>query len=136
MKRRNKNKGFSLVELIVVVLIMGIITMALAPQVMKWVTTARMNADSRVKDNLKSIGQAAIADYESEGGVLADATYIVTSGGVSATVGTDPNSGMIALLTQYMGGDKPKVQNESGKVFQIEISDTGAVTVSTVSGTY
>ncbi|MCI5848904.1 MAG: type II secretion system GspH family protein, partial [Lachnoclostridium sp.] len=38
MKRTKKNnKGFSLVELIVVVLIMAIIAVALAPQVMKWV---------------------------------------------------------------------------------------------------
>ncbi len=136
MKKKSHNKGFSLVELIVVVLIMGVITMALAPQVMKWVAAAKVSADARVKDNLKSVGQAAIADYERLGGTLADATYIVTSSGVSAVGGTDPNSGMVAILTQCMGGDKPKVQNESGKVFQIEIEDTGMVTVSTVSGTY
>lgn len=136
MKKKSHNKGFSLVELIVVVLIMGVITMALAPQVMKWVAAAKVSADARVKDNLKSVGQAAIADYERLGGTLADATYIVTSAGVSAVGGTDPNSGMVAILTQCMGGDKPKVQNESGKVFQIEIEDTGMVTVSTVSGTY
>lgn len=133
---RSKDKGFSLVELIVVVLIMGIITMALAPQVMKWVTSARASADARVKDNLKSVGQAAVAEYESTGGTLADANYIVTSSGISAVGGTDPNAGMIAILTECAGGDKPKVQNESGKVFQIEIQDTGVVTVSTVSGTY
>ncbi|MBE5930741.1 MAG: type II secretion system protein [Lachnospiraceae bacterium] len=136
MKKKNQNKGFSLVELIVVVLIMGILTMALAPQVMKWVVAARESADARAKDNLKSVGQAAIADYEGTGGTLADANYIVTSGGISAVGGTDPNVGMIALLTEYTGGDKPQVQNESGKVFQIEIQDTGLVTVSTVSGTY
>ncbi len=133
---RSKDKGFSLVELIVVVLIMGIITMALAPQVMKWVAAARASADARVKDNLKSVGQAAVAEYEGTGGTLVDANYIVTSSGISAAGGADPNSGMIAILTECAGGDKPKVQNESGKVFQIEIQDTGVVTVSTVSGTY
>lgn len=136
MKKKNQNKGFSLVELIVVVLIMGIIAVALAPQVMKWVSSSKVSADSRVKDNLKSIGQAAVAEYEGEGHSLVDANYIVTSSGISATAGTDPNSGMIALLTEYAGGDLPEVQNESGKVFQIEIKDTGAVTVSTASGTY
>lgn len=136
MKKKNQNKGFSLVELIVVVLIMGILTVSLAPQVIKWVGAAKQSADARVKDNLKSVGQAAVADYEGTGGTLADASYIVTSGGISAVGGTDPNAGMIALLTEYTGGDKPEVQNESGKVFQIEIQDTGAVTISTVSGTY
>ena len=136
MKRKNHNKGFSLVELIVVVLIMGVIAVALAPQVMKWVSSAKVSADSRVKDNLKSIGQAAVAEYEGAGHSLVDANYIVTSSGISAVGGTDPNSGMAALLLEYAGGEKPQVQNENGKVFQIEIKDTGAVTISTVSGTY
>ena len=136
MKQRDKNKGFSLVELIVVVLIMGILATALAPQVMKWVGAAKHSADARLKDSLKSVAQAAVAEYESEGRDLVDAEYIVTSVGFSAVGGTDLNTGMVELLTQYAGGDKPEVQNESGKVFQIEISDTGAVTVSTVSGTY
>ncbi len=44
MKKMN-NKGFSLVELIVVVLIMAIIAVALAPQVMKWVENSRKSND-------------------------------------------------------------------------------------------
>ncbi len=136
MKQRNKNKGFSLVELIVVVLIMGIIAISLAPQVMKWVGTARKNTDARVTDNLKSVGQMAVVEYESEGGTLVDAEYLVTSTGVSPVTTPDPNSGMVALLVEYMDKDYPKVQNESGKIFQIKIEDTGVVTVSTVSGTY
>lgn len=136
MKKKGGNKGFSLVELIVVVLIMGIIAVVLAPKVTKWVTSAKASADLRVKDNLKSIGQAAVAEYESEGHVLNDASYVVTSAGISAVGGTDPNSGMIALLTEYAGNEKPEVQNENGKIFQIEVQDTGVVTISTVAGTY
>lgn len=136
MKKKNHNKGFSLVELIVVVLIMGIIAMSLAPQVMKWVDSAKKSTDARVADNLKSVGQMAVVEYESTGGTLVDAEYLVTSTGVSPVALTDPNSGMVALLKEYMDMDFPKVQNEGGKIFQIKIEDTGVVTVSTVSGTY
>ncbi len=53
MKKLNKNnKGFSLVEIIVVILIMAIITVALAPQVMKWVNNARIAADAQNYDSL------------------------------------------------------------------------------------
>ena len=54
MKKMN-NKGFSLVELIVVVLIMAIIAVALAPQVMKWVENSRKSNDI---ENYNAIGVA------------------------------------------------------------------------------
>jgi len=55
MKKMN-NKGFSLVELIVVVLIMAIIAVALAPQVMKWVENSRKSNDI---ENYNALVEAA-----------------------------------------------------------------------------
>lgn len=63
MKRTKKNnKGFSLVELIVVVLIMAIIAVALAPQVMKWVNESRKSADASTYDSVVAAAQDALAD--------------------------------------------------------------------------
>lgn len=65
MKRTKKNnKGFSLVELIVVVLIMAIIAVALAPQVMKWVNESRKSADASTYDSVVAAAQDALADEE------------------------------------------------------------------------
>ena len=61
MKKMN-NKGFSLVELIVVVLIMAIIAVALAPQVIKWVNNSRLSADRQTYDDLISQIQIAMTD--------------------------------------------------------------------------
>lgn len=134
---RENNKGFSLVELVVVVLIMGVLAVSLAPQVVKWVAEARKGADSRVRDNLKSVAQAAVAEYENEIGDVEEAYYHVTAAGVVTSDGAaDPNAGMIAILTEVMGGELPKVQNETGKVYQMGISDTGVVSISIESGTY
>ena len=61
MKKMN-NKGFSLVELIVVVLIMAIIAVALAPQVMKWVENSRKSNDIEAYNALISAANVAGTD--------------------------------------------------------------------------
>ncbi len=56
------NKGFSLVEIIVVVLIMAIIAVALAPQVMKWVENSRIASDLETRNGLEKMCQLALTD--------------------------------------------------------------------------
>lgn len=63
-KTKKSNKGFSLVELIVVVLIMAIIAVALAPQVMKWVGHSRTATDAQTYDTLVENIQLALADED------------------------------------------------------------------------
>ncbi|MCR5205852.1 MAG: type II secretion system GspH family protein [Lachnospiraceae bacterium] len=73
MKKMN-NKGFSLVELIVVVLIMAIIAVALAPQVMKWVENSRKSNDI---ENYNALVEAANVAGTNED-VLKNLTSAVT----------------------------------------------------------
>ena len=74
-KARKNNKGFSLVELIVVVLIIAIIAVALAPQVVKYVQKSRDNVALNNAATIKSAVQAAVAEYQ--GDVTSD-TYKLT----------------------------------------------------------
>ena len=65
MQRINTdNKGFSLVELIVVVLIMGILAVSLTPQVMKWVNNARIANDMNYLRSLESAVSYALMDAD------------------------------------------------------------------------
>lgn len=83
---KKDNKGFSLVELIVVILIMGIIAVALAPQVMKWVGKSAKNTDESNKATIKSAVQAAIADHLASGNSFKTGetiTYYVLNGRIS-----------------------------------------------------
>lgn len=90
-KTLKSNKGFSLVELIVVVLIMAIIAVALAPQVMKWVGHSRTSTDASTYDTLYENIQLALADEdvlaEVKGGT--DIAFTMSDTGTAATMGTN-----------------------------------------------
>lgn len=63
MKNLKKdNKGFSLVELIVVVLIMAIIAVALAPQVFKWVDRSKVSADNNTVEAVRVAAETALTN--------------------------------------------------------------------------
>lgn len=86
MKKTN-NKGFSLVELIIVIAIMAILVGVLAPQYIKYVEKSRVSAD---KDLLDSIYNA-ITTAASDPDVDTD-TILGTSGSLSdITIGTADN---------------------------------------------
>ncbi|MCR5205851.1 MAG: type II secretion system GspH family protein [Lachnospiraceae bacterium] len=61
---RRNNKGFSLVELIVVVLIMAIVAVALAPQVVKWVENSRISSDLETRTSIEKACQLAVTNEE------------------------------------------------------------------------
>ena len=131
---KKNNKGFSLVELIVVVLIMGIIAVALAPQVMKWVGTARENSDENVSKDIKNAVQIALTDWQQTetlpGSGATNAKYTING---SFTINQD--WGTTTLLSDVikttMGDETPKPQKagSSGYVVEIEAT-TGKVTIS------
>ncbi len=68
---KTNNKGFSLVELIVVVLIMGILAVALTPQVLKWVNNSRISADNDTKNAVVAAVNTALTNEDVYANVMA-----------------------------------------------------------------
>lgn len=65
-KKKQDNKGFSLVELIIVVAIMAILVGLLAPQYIKYVEKSRKSADATNMDTLVQAVQIRAADAETD----------------------------------------------------------------------
>lgn len=134
---KKNNKGFSLVELIVVILIMAIIAVALAPQVMKWVDESKVSADNSNKAILKSTVDAAVADYMHEQNKKIDAAVTVkvkegamTDGTTSFTQGTATAGTTLAhYIAKTMNYQYPGVEQDNAGFFQVEIAPGGGVTV-------
>ena len=65
MKRgATNNKGFSLVELIIVIAIMAILVGVMAPQLIKYIEKANVAADTQVADNVRKAIYYAMMDPE------------------------------------------------------------------------
>ena len=56
------NKGFSLVELIIVIAIMAILIGVMAPQLMRYVERTRVSADTQVADSVRTAVTTAMMD--------------------------------------------------------------------------
>ncbi|MDE6531272.1 MAG: type II secretion system GspH family protein [Lachnospiraceae bacterium] len=85
------NKGFSLVELIIVIAIMAILVGVMAPQLIKYIEKSNVSADTQLAGTVQTAATTAMMDPE----VLANQTasnYITTLQGSSA-----------APLTSFVG---------------------------------
>ncbi len=117
MNEKRNNKGFSLVELIVVILIMAVLAVALAPQVMKWVNRSRIAADVQTYEAVMSACQLALAD-ENAFKAIKDDTITVeihTNSNVSVKNGstdlTDTNAFYKSLQDDNILTTKSKLAN-------------------------
>ena len=119
-KARKNNKGFSLVELIVVVLIIAIIAVALAPQVVKYVQKSRDNVALNNAATIKSAVQAAVAEYQGDTTLT---TYELTKEYTFTVAQSGSAIGGADNIEHNLGGA------DLDKAHTVVIATSGAVTV-------
>lgn len=85
-KKEMNNKGFSLVELIIVIAIMAILVGVLAPQFIKYVERSRESTDLQNIEEAKVAVEAYVADQSPSGDKI---TVELSSSALSIKNGTD-----------------------------------------------
>lgn len=114
------NKGFSLVELIIVIAIMAILIGVLAPQYIKYVEKSRRSADEDSAESLLETAHVMISDEEWFQALDAGCTISFSNDGVQTS-----NSSMDSALDEYYSkwrSVKVKSKIYRGKTYKIEFS--------------
>ena len=96
-KRFSNNKGFSLVELIIVVAIMAVLIGILAPQYLKYVEKSRLQTDNDYIDSVRKACETVAADPSYN---IPNGTYTITFNTSAApSFSSDPTVDTVNSIT-------------------------------------
>ena len=112
----NEKKGFTLVELIVVIVIIMVLASVLVPNVMKYVSSAKQ---ATVKNNAATIlteCQATLADAAANGQTVDTSTYVFDGAGeVVYTLSTEPGEEYVVATLSYTNEGYTAAYNKDNK---------------------
>ena len=129
---KKNNKGFSLVELIIVIAIMAILAGALAPALIKYINKSRKSADISNADTIRTAVQTAMSDE--------DAMEELMKAGDQ----TDASVSELEAITTFGGelksilGDKASIKSkyfDKGNEFTVDINIAGNKVIVKAGGT-
>ena len=141
MKNRKNNKGFSLVELIVVVAIMAVLVGVLAPAYLKYVENSRIQKDESAVEELRHAVEIALADEDVYTQVASGATVVVADDTAYTYTGiTVPSGGTNQLQAELNTSVGTKIDFTSkkyeGDTYTVTITIDATTSAVSVAGTF
>ena len=116
-----KNKGFSLVELIIVIAIMAILAAAIAPALIRYIDKSRKADDLTAGGTINSAVSAALANEDAYDELQTKTNAVIAVVGNSAL-----SKEISANLDQKVA---PKYKKESQSMFVVYVDGKGTITV-------
>lgn len=123
--KRKNNKGFSLVELIIVIAIMAILVGVLAPQFAKYLGKSKTATDVQNAQQMASAISAQWAEDQTQ----TDSTKTKLPDPGTYDVSTAGTANSAEEKIQKVIGGNPQVKADSGKKFLVKWADDGKVEV-------
>ena len=126
MKKTN-NKGFSLIELIIVIAIMAVLVAIIAPNLTKYLGKSKKNTDTKNLDEIESTLKTCITDYEMEyDALLSDGGSMTVTWNSSGS--TISNANFKSIVDTAIDSSKTKSKDKNNKY--------AIATIKKSSGTY
>ncbi len=125
MKKTN-NKGFSLVELIIVIAIMAVLIGVLAPQFIKYVERSRESTDLQNIAETKTAVESYVADNQIEGEKAITVKVTPGSGSTPGTIVVAGDGYTANDLKEYGIADSQNLKSNSWATFTWTYNDTGS----------
>ena len=132
------NKGFSLVELIIVVAIMAVLMGILAPQYIRYVEKTRIRTDDSIISDIDKSCQATLSDERFYTDAAATVSVTVSNSGViSVTAGlTNTGSAFLAEVNTSVYGQATSLNKFKSKAYTQGGSTTLTYTFNTSLSTW
>lgn len=129
MKKMN-NKGFSMVELIIVIAIMAILAGALAPTLIKYVNKSRMSSDVTTASTIATACSSGLADIKAEND---SPKYYGKTYSISALV--NDSDSFCSVVKEALGGKTPAPKYKKNGASYFAVTFSGSSTSADVNVT-